>query len=107
MKLNLKAPYGVVYGHPTANYEQDGKLFGPGMEEVDRTIQTQVAPEVSQGAKDFLLRVLKENPLTKSVIYKEAENEGQKWAEVKDAALEVGIMVYQQNKIEMWKLPNV
>ena len=60
-----------------------------------------------ESSKTFLINVLKENPLSKSVIYKEVENNNQSWDKVRDAALALGIIKYSQKNLEYWKLPEV
>ena len=110
--LNLKQPYGMIYGHDTARYQQDDKMFDAQY----RLISPPKAKEVSmagltgeidplESSKTFLLNVLKENPLSKSVIYKEVENNNQSWDKVRDAALALGIIKYSQKNLEYWKLP--
>lgn len=110
--LNLKQPYGVIYGHEVARYEQDGKQF----DALYKLIVPPKAKEVSiagltgevdplGNAKTFLLNILSQNPLSKSVIYKEVENNNQVWNDVRDAALAMGIIKFTQKNLEMWKLP--
>jgi hypothetical protein len=110
--LNLKQPYGMIYGHDTARYQQGDKLFDAQY----RLISPPKAKEVSmagltgevdplESSKAFLLNILKQNPLSKSVIYKEVENNNQSWDQVRDAALSLGIVKYSQKNLEYWKLP--
>ena len=110
--LNLKQPYGVIYGHDRAKYDQDGKMFDAQY----RLIAPPKEKEVSlagltgeldalDSAKTFLVNILSQNPLSKSVIYKEVENNNQVWNNVRDAALILGIVKFTQKNLEMWKLP--
>ena len=110
MKLDKKAPYGQVYGHGQAVFEQDGVLFdgaGESLPTANELKKRKPAPnpvEMNQ-AEAFLLQILKGNPLTKSAVYKETESNNQNWDEVRDAAVRIGIIKFQQAKMEMWKLP--
>ena len=111
--LNLKQPYGVVYGHDSARYSQDGHLYDgqyrrmtPPKVEVSMaglTGDTDLDPLDS--AKTFLKNLLAQNPLSKSVVYKEVESNNQVWDDVRNAAIAIGIIKYSQKNLEMWKLP--
>lgn len=111
--LNLKAPYGVVYGHDVIRYTQDGKNFdaryrlvdsAPKKEaKVQKTDVTKVTP--IENARLFLIQILRENPLSKSAVYKEAENNNHNWNDVRDAAIALGIEKSTKNNLEIWKLP--
>jgi hypothetical protein len=108
--LNFKQPYGMVYGHDTIRYTQAGKNFdAQGKELVEKPEELKVQDKVINtklaDAKAFLLQILKENPVSKSAIYKEAENNNQHWDNVKDAAIEIGIVKFTTKNLEMWKLP--
>jgi hypothetical protein len=115
-KLNFKQPYGMVYGHDEIRYTQEGKNFNtqgleitPAKPEAKPKVQKTedgVAKATPQAnAKAFLLQILKENPLSKSAIYKEAENNNHGWDDVKNAALELQIAKFTKANLEMWKLP--
>lgn len=112
-KLNFKQPYGMVYGHDSIRYTQDGKNFDAAANEISPPKpKVQEAgdkpPAKSTGldnAKAFLKQVLKENPLSKSAIFKEVENNNLVWNDVRDAAIELNINKFSQKNLEMWKLP--
>jgi len=114
MKLNMNLPYGEVYGHPFAAYEQGGVLYdgaGEPLEAPVRVEQTSVSVPTDfspnyQGmqARDFLNGLLKEGPLTQTAIYKEAENNNQNWEEVKKAFSEMGGQTFKQRNGFYWKL---
>lgn len=117
-KLNLKQPYGVVYGHDTVRYTQEGKNYDAQYREIGTP---QAAPEKPaakvqktegvakatplDNAKSFLLQVLKENPVSKSAIYKEAENNNHNWNDVKDAFIALNLIKFAKSNLEMWQLP--
>lgn len=113
--LNLKQPYGVIYGHDVARYEQGGKQFDAQYRLVTPSPKVKAVSMAGllgeqdidplESSKAFLLNILKENPLSKSVIYKEVENNNQEWDQVRDAALALGIVKYSQKNLEYWKLP--
>jgi len=115
-KLDLKKPYGTIFGHPIAAYEQNGVLFDGAGKPVNMgpkpvfSKNTTFAPGLDDplaGAKAFLLQILKENPLSKSIVYREAENNNQVWDHVRDAAIALGIVKFTDGptKLEMWRLP--
>ena len=109
-KLNFKQPYGVVYGHDEIRYTQEGKNFDAqgrevGAKPVDQKPKVQTKSTALDNAKAFLLQILKENPLSKSAIYKEAENNNHLWDDVKNAAVELNIVKFTKANLEMWKLP--
>jgi hypothetical protein len=113
-KLNFKQPYGVVYGHDVIRYTQEGKQFDAQGREIAPVVdKPKVQAKVGEvpkatpltNAKSFLLQILKENPLSKSAIYKEAENNNHSWEDVKNAALDLNIAKFTQKNLEMWKLP--
>lgn len=115
-KLNLKQPYGVVYGHDTVRYTQEGKNYDAQYREVGAPPPDKPAPKVQKtegvakatsldNAKAFLLQILKENPVSKSAIYKEAENNNQSWNDVKDAFIDLKLIKFAKANLEMWQLP--
>jgi hypothetical protein len=112
--MDLKRSYGAVYGHDTVKYEQDGKHFDGQLNQLkpasdpvsDKKVPTHVIEnDKLANAKAFLSQILKENPLSKPVVYREAEQNNQKWDEVRDAFVAMGVVKYTQQGIEMWKLP--
>ena len=113
-KLNFKQPYGVVYGHDEIRYTQDGKNFDTAANEIfppkapPKVQVVGTTPAKATGldnAKAFLMQVLKENPVSKSAIFKEVENNNLVWNDVRDAAIELNINKFSQKNLEMWKLP--
>ena len=113
MKLDRSKPYATIYGHETAIYEQNGKLFDSVGDVINEQKQEQKQkdyviqhPKVDN-AREFLLHVLKNGPLTKSAVYKVAGDNNQVWDHVRDAALLLGVVKFQYQKSEMWKLPEV
>lgn len=116
-KLNFKQPYGVVYGHDVIRYTQEGKQFDSQGREIVPAAAVADKPKVQKAgegvakatplanAKAFLLQILKENPLSKSAVYKEAENNNHSWDDVKNAAVELNINKFTSKNLEMWKLP--
>lgn len=115
--MNVKKPHGTVYGHATAAYEQDGLLYDAQYRSLNSypelkpkpapkpTLTGLVMPDPLENSKAFLRQILKENPLSKSVVYKESEASNQVWDNVRDAAIEMAIVKFTQNKLEMWRLP--
>ena len=114
--LDKTKPYSTVYGHPFAKYEQGGlsydavgKLIG-----TPHTIAADPRTEASEriltdsldSAVRFLKNILKEGALSKSVVYKESQNNNQDWDSVRNAALELKIHKFGYKRVEMWKLPD-
>lgn len=116
MKLDKSKSYGTITGHPFACYEQDGVLFDgagdaltpvPAVEELVASVDDSSIIETDgvESAKQFLLTILAQNPLSKSVIYKEAEHNNQSWEDVKSAFSLLGGVTFTYNRATMWKLP--
>ena len=112
MKLDFTKPYGTIYGHDEARYEQDGHLFRANGEPVtppppspspagDMVIET----DAVDSAKTFLTNVLKNGPLSKSAIFKIAGENNQEWKAVSDAADSLNITRFSYKNATMWKLP--
>ena len=111
MKLDRNKPFGTVVGHKTAKYEQNGVLFDAREEAITNTkmvaIQRDTIIETDQvdSGRLFLLNILKSGPLSKSAVYKIAEENNQPWDSVNKAAVLLGIVKFSYNKATMWKLP--
>jgi hypothetical protein len=52
----------------------------------------------------FLKNILANGALSKSVIYKESENNNQDWDSVRNAALEIKVHKFGFKGVETWKL---
>ena len=110
MTLDKTKPYGVIYGSATVAFEQDGVLYAANGTPVDAATPTKPEPivvetDALEGAKAFLMHVLRSGPRSKAVIYKAAEDNNQHWDDVKRAAGLVSVVKFQFNKSETWKLP--
>jgi hypothetical protein len=112
-KLDRKKPYGTIVGHAFAQFEQDGLLFdGAGNSVSSPPPQKKSAVEAHVletdavvSAKAFLKNILTGTTLTKSVIYKTAEENNQSWDAVKTAAADIGVVKFTYSGKEQWKLP--
>jgi len=116
MRLDRNKPFGEVFGHAYAVYEQGGVLFdGAGapliLPEPKKT--EEFIPQFStdspvnyeiQQARDFLNGILKEGPLTQNAIYREAENNNQNWEAVKTAFAAMHGQTFKQRNGFYWKL---
>jgi hypothetical protein len=128
-KLDESKPYGTIWGHATAGYEQDGKLFGfdkvclepekkaetktkaksdnmappDGTPDPDKVIET----DEVDSAKRFLETILANGPLAKATVFGEAQKNNQEWDRVKEAAaiLDIRAEKAKGGKPEMWSLP--
>ena len=112
-KLDNKRSYGMVYGHDSAMYEQDGKLFGGDgkalvleepQEEQDDSVSkttTLTLPKKLASAEEFLRALLHETVMAKSNVYKEVQMQKQDWSKVQEAATKLGVNSYQLKGVEM------
>lgn len=105
MNLDKTKPYGHIYGHPNALFEQGGMLFdGAGSPAV---IEESVPTEEQVEVGDWLKEMLDGGPMAQTALYKEAENLGHCWDDVKKAAVSMQVKKYVYAKTDMWKLiPN-
>jgi hypothetical protein len=111
VKLDRTKPFGTVVGHKVAKFEQNGLLFNASGELVDppkvAPVQPDLIVETDQvdSGRLFLLNILKGGPLSKSAVYKIAEENNQSWDSVNKAATLLGVVKFSYNKATMWKLP--
>ena len=104
--LNFKLPYATIVGHPQAQYEQDGVLYGADL----HPLNPPPTPDIDVSDDDspaviFLKNILSKDSLAKSTVYKAAQENNQNWDDVKSAAATMGIVKFQYKSLEMWKLP--
>jgi len=110
MNLDRNKSYATIYGHSVAVYEQNGVLFDGAGCSISEKKQEQKKKDLIiqhdgvENAKEFLLNVLRSGPLSKSAVYKVAGDNNQAWDNIKDASQLLGIVKYQFQKSEMWKL---
>lgn len=112
--LDRNKPYGTIAGHPAAHYEQDGLLFDGAGKLLGTPTFVAAAPKVTLdeamqtdalvSAAAFLKNILKGGALSKAVVYKEAEANNQPWESVRQASVDLGIMKFQFQKAETWRL---
>lgn len=109
--LDKTKPFGTIVGHKTAKYEQGGVLFNAKGEPVEPPKLALVQPDfiietdAVESARLFLLHVLRGGPLSKSALYKVAEENNQSWDAVNKASTLLKIVKFSYNKATMWKLP--
>jgi hypothetical protein len=116
-KLDTTRSYGHVFGHESASYEQDGKLFSGdkcelATEPAKRTVPVKAkvqevaeAPQPMPKAQAFLLNLLNDTAMSKTNVVKESTIVDLSWDDVQEAAHELGVVTYKmgKSKIEMWK----
>lgn len=137
MKLDVTKSYAIVTGHPTAKFEQGGRLFGGNMmaldvpdapaekqEEKEKAQDAALTAAAEPGKKTeadlngglvtdkvesamtFLKTILAGGPITKTVIFGEAEKNNQLWEDVKNASLKLEVKrTMVKGKPEIWSLP--
>lgn len=104
--LDKTKPYGTVYGHDVARYEQDGKLYtGTGAPVEPPRSDLVIETDQVDSASIFLKNILKNGPLAKSAVFKVAGENNQEWSSVTDAAESIGIVKFTYKNATMWKLP--
>ena len=108
MKFDETKPFGVICGDPNRRFEQNGlfydsskRMIGGELDIADLIIQT----DQVDSAEAFLRNILEGRAVSKSAIYKEAENNNQDWDSVKKASEMVKVIKSQRNKQEFWQLP--
>ena len=111
-RLDRTKPYGVIYGHPTAAYEQDTLLYN-GLGELIGTPKTvkenladydRIVTDKMESARAFLLNILQGGPLSKSAIYKATEENNQDWPSVKQASDDLNLKKFTVQKNELWQI---
>lgn len=110
--LDKSRPYGTIWGHPIAMYEQDRLLYdGAGnLIGTPKTVREKLADEDKivtdsmESARLFLLNILKNGALSKSAVYKVTEENNQNWDSVKQASDDLKVAKFTYQKSEMWKL---
>lgn len=124
-KIDFTRNHGVVYGHPEAAYEQNNALYGANgyllppekPKKVSKLAQTmierdEVAEEVEvetiereySESEQWLKDLLGNSPMSKTNVYKVVNQKEQSWAAIKAAAESLGVSIYTQGRVEMWKL---
>lgn len=103
MKLDLTKPHGVIYGSSNAQYEQGGMCFD-GAGNVVEAVESEASEESPADVTKWLSELLSGGPMTQNAVYKEAENAGHPWQDVKSVT---GVKKYTYRKADMWKIvPN-
>jgi len=93
MKLDRTKSFGVVYGHDEFQYVQNGVYYDGTEQSIERTedgaepmiLRGDRKPDEIENAKKFLAQILKEGPIMKSAVFKEAEMNNQPWDAVTQA----------------------
>lgn len=120
MKFDPKKPYGVITGHAWARYEQNGILYDTqGNSEFQEIVDFEEAEAPKEvevifskekkdfalsNATDFLMNILADGPLARSVVFKECSANNQDWEKVKTAFADMGGETTQRRNILYWKL---
>ncbi len=112
-RLDTKRPFGTVFGHEYALYEQDGKLFGgdqkvleqPEAQE-DDPVKSQIEAQKSKPktAEEFLKSFLHGTAIAKTNVYKESQILKLNWDKVQKAVETLGVQTFILKGTEMWKL---
>lgn len=108
MKFDPTKPYGQVYGHHAASYEQGGILFsGSGepipIEDLEEPQDEEKVPEETE-LKSFLGKILEGGPVSQANVYKEAGAKNHNWADVKTVAASMNVRIRAVKGKAVWSL---
>lgn len=111
--LDRTKSYGIIVGHSWARYEQAGTLYdGVGKSYAEQGDREEIKEEGyndvmanSENAREFLTRILAEGPMNRNEIFKDAEDNGIPWNNVKNAAAEMKLNCYRIRENTFWRLP--
>ena len=108
MKLDRSKHFAEIFGHASARYEQDGRLFGPTGSSLDPNARPAadliIQTDAVESARMFLLNILKDGALSKATVYKASEENNQAWDSIKDAFVLLNLVKFQFRNTETWKL---
>jgi hypothetical protein len=110
-KFDPTKPYGAVYGHPDASYEQNGILYGGEGEIVGgsgSTVKESKKPVKelnSSGLAEFLTGLLEGGPIMQVNIKRESEKAGHAWDDILSMSAEMGLKKFKKGVAMMWQLP--
>lgn len=116
MKLDKGKPYGTLYGHNEAQFEQGGNLFDGAGDLMEERVQKKQKVRASENASSepsqepknvaeaFLKALLEGGKVAKNNIYRECQSTGLDWLEVQNAATRMGVSKVQSNGVESWRL---
>lgn len=113
--LDRAKTFGVIHGHATAAFEQNGLLYdGAGAllgtpktvsKSTTVTHDSTVLTDQVVAAKAFLENILAGGPLSKAAVYREAEANNQDWTTLRAVSADMGIVKFNYQKAETWRLP--
>jgi hypothetical protein len=111
-EFDPKKSHGVIYGHDTAIYEQNGNLYdGAGnfaaeSEEVpEEKVTIKKKKEPASGLAEFLTGLLSGGPIMQINVKKECEKAGYEWSELLTVSAEMGLKKFKKGALMMWQLP--
>jgi len=107
MKLNVKQPYGHIYGNHAAVYTQNGHFFDGAGNEVDTSGDIIGGDEDEEGsprAELFLTELLSGGALSKKKVADAAEREDIPWVDIENAANAMDIVKFKVGVVMNWRL---
>lgn len=109
-KFDSTKPYGQIWGHPDAQYEQDGQLFDSSGDplSMEKMAKTRKLDDEITDATTFLLNILIGGPVLQGNIKRESEDYNLVWSDVLNAANELKIHKYKNGSPPrnlIWRLP--
>ena len=102
-KLDKNLPYGTIYGHEFAAFEQDGKLFD-GAGNLANPPDPEPDEAEEQTPEEFVQEILAGGPVSQANVYKEVGIRGLDWAAVKEASVSLGVKIADVKGVSTWDL---
>ena len=103
--LDTSKPYGTIYGHDSAAFQQGGVLFDAAGEELDPDDGEVKDESGYDTAKAYVMEMLSGNPVSKEALEKEAGIRQINWADVRQVFTNLKLIEYKAGKAVLWKLP--
>ncbi len=100
-------PYGLIFGHSRALYEQGGVLFDARENHVvddDEENSEEEDQRDESGVAGFVTSMLAGGPVTQANMYREAQLRQLSWEEIKKAAAVLGVAIQQVKGKAVWSL---
>jgi len=108
-KLDQAKPFGQIWGHQIALFEQDGVMFdgaGNPINEIpeDEPEDEPGKPEDTSPINTFVVTALAGGPVPQAAIYKDAQAAGLNWDMVKTEAAKLGVRIEVVKSKAVWSL---
>lgn len=102
--LDKEREFGTIYGHHSAMFEQDGRLFGGDGKPAAAPEEDEPASEEETVAGTWLRTQLAGGPVAQTELYKQCQIDSLNWDEVRNAANSMQVKKYKYRQVDTWKL---